>query len=94
MHPSNKITAENLDEVFTYQDDPGRYWRFPLVRNPARELVRAILELAPDCADRSAALRAVREAVAWTNAAIALAPVVPSKEEHDAACVVGNEKST
>ena len=78
-HPSNRITADTLDAFFTFQNDPGRYWRYPPVRNAAKQLAQVILDHAPDCADRSTALRMVREAVMYANAAIALAPELESQ---------------
>ena len=77
MHPGNKITEENLDDVFSYHNDERRVPHYNEVRNAAKELARAILRNAPECADRSAALRLVREAVMEANAAIALAPEYP-----------------
>jgi len=72
-HPSNKVTADNLNDVFSYHapkgDQPARYEK---LRAAAKVFAQAVLECAPDCADRSAALRHVREAVMVANAAIAL----------------------
>jgi hypothetical protein len=73
MHPSNKVTEENLETIFTFQNVPGRTARYENVRFAAKQLARVILKAAPDCADRSAALRLVRESVMVANAAIALA---------------------
>lgn len=74
-HDSNKITAENLTNVFAYhaprRDQPER---FQTLRHAAREFAQVIINNAPDCADRSSALRAAREALMWANAAIALEP--------------------
>jgi hypothetical protein len=64
---------ENLDFVFTYHkpegDDPERY---EAIRNAAKELARVIVLNTPKCADQSAAIRHVREAVMTANASIAL----------------------
>lgn len=76
-HPGNKLTLANLDDVFSYQNDPNRIPHYDAVRQAAKELARAILTNAPECADRSAALRDVRNAVMSANAAIALAPEYP-----------------
>jgi hypothetical protein len=73
MHASNKVTSENLEEVFTYHaatEDQQR--RYAEIREAGIAFARAILDGAPDCADRSTALRSVREARMWANAAIAL----------------------
>lgn len=62
-----------LEDVFSYHapkdDQPQRYER---IRAAAKEFARVILDNVPACADRSAALRKLREAVMTANAAIAL----------------------
>lgn len=74
-HPSNKITPENLDNVFSYhRPTPDQAQRHESVKVAARAFASEVLRLAPDCADRSAALRHVREAMMTTSAAIALEP--------------------
>ena len=63
-----------LRHVFTHHspqgDQPQRYER---IRELGYRLARGLCELAPPCADLSAAIRKVREAVATGNAAIACA---------------------
>jgi len=65
--------SEWLDETFRYHvpdhDQPVRYDR---VRVAAKALASVILDNCPGSADRSAALRKVREAVMTANASIAL----------------------
>lgn len=72
-HLSNAPGLETLDEIFTYHaptgDQPARY---EAVRSAAKNLAAAILGACPACADRSAAIRKVREAVMTANASIAL----------------------
>ena len=67
-----------VDEQFTYhapnQDQAKRY---DTLRSAARELAYVILATTPPCADQSAALRKLREAVMTANAAIALEGVKP-----------------
>jgi hypothetical protein len=73
MHASNRVTEDNLEEVFTYHtptDDQVR--RFAEVREAGIAFARAILRNVPDCADRSVAIRDVRSARMNANAAIAL----------------------
>ncbi len=64
---------EDLDFVFTYHkpegDDPERY---EAIRNAAKEFVRVLCLNTAKCADQSAAIRHVREAVMTANASIAL----------------------
>ena len=68
-----KVTLENLDKVFTYQKaTPEQEDAYREIRDAAVNLGTAILEFVPDCADRSTALRTLRETRMWANAAIAL----------------------
>ena len=76
-HPSNKISLDVLDEVFTYHNDTRRHPHYDAIRKAGKDLAAAILENTPSCADQSAALRKVREVVMTANAAIALAPNYP-----------------
>lgn len=77
LHPSNKLTLDNLDDVFSYHNDERRIPHYNAIREAAKEFARAIIKNTPECADRSAALRQVREAVMTANAAIALSPDYP-----------------
>lgn len=72
-HPSNNPSTETLKEVFTYHpatDEPAE--RYQEIRLQAMDLVTTVLDCCPPCADRSAAIRKVREAGMTANAAIAL----------------------
>jgi hypothetical protein len=61
------------DHVFKYHapvgDAPQRY---EAIREAAKAFVQVITDNAPPCADTTAAVRKVREAVMTANAAIAL----------------------
>lgn len=74
-HDSNKITNENIDNVFSYhtpkESQPARY---EAIRAAAKEFAKVVFANVPDCADRSTALRNIRESVMWANAAVALEP--------------------
>lgn len=73
MHPSNRVSDENLDDVFSYHPPkPGQPEAYERIRSAAKKLAAEILASCPDCADRAAAIRKVREAVMTANAAIAL----------------------
>ncbi len=74
-HPSNRPSADNLEDIFTYHA-PGDWERnsYEKIRDQAKSLAAVILERCPPCADTSAAIRKVREAVMIANAAIALEP--------------------
>lgn len=72
--PSRDLTdAERIDIAFTYQrPDEDRFRQYAVVRAAGKTLALAILNAAPKCADRTDAIRKVREAVMTANAAIAL----------------------
>lgn len=72
-HPSNKVTLENLQEIFTYHDEEWKIDHYQAIRQFAKALAITILQHSPECADRSAALRKLREVVMTANAAVALA---------------------
>jgi hypothetical protein len=65
-------TAAKIDVWFQYHaptdDDIPKYVE---IRKQARALAHRINELVPDCADKTAALRKLRECVMTANAAIA-----------------------
>lgn len=74
-HPSNKITNENLHDAVRYHAaTPDQTIGHELLASEAEKFIMAILIAAPDCADRSTAIRCVREAKMWASAAIALEP--------------------
>lgn len=71
--PDVVTLADKLPEIFTYHapkgDQPDRYIA---IREKALELARVIVYNTPACADQTAAIRLLREAVMTANAAIAL----------------------
>lgn len=73
MHPSNKITAENLHHaVYWHEPTPDKADKYKLIAESCYQFMEIILRYAPDCADRTAALRSAREARMWANSSIAL----------------------
>lgn len=67
------MQEEDLKKCFTFQNcGPEKDILFNGVRAAARDLVEVILTNCPPCADRTAAVRKVREAVMTANASIAL----------------------
>jgi hypothetical protein len=73
MHPSNRVTPENLkDVVYWHKPTPEKAQKYEKIADACYMLMDIILQNAPDSADRSAALRAVREARMWANSSIAL----------------------
>lgn len=65
--------TEVLREVFKYHAPSGyQNDAYDAIRAAAHSLALTIYNFAPKCADRTAAIRKVREAVMTANAAIAL----------------------
>jgi hypothetical protein len=66
------ITNAELENWFTYHAPSEEQQRAYLaIRGAAHNLAEVILENTPACADQSAAIRKVREAVMTANAAVA-----------------------
>lgn len=68
-----QITTEWLDDVFAYHapDDEAKL-HHEAIRDAAKAFATVIKNHTPVCADQSAAIRLVREAMMTANAAIAL----------------------
>lgn len=78
VHPEH---AKELDNQFSYHKPFGsQAARYELIRTKAKELAIVLLENVPQCADRTAAVRKLREAVMTANAAIAINEVEPTPE--------------
>lgn len=62
-----------IEDIFTYHppkgDQPEKYTK---IREAAKAFARVLVENTPKCADQSAAIRHLREAVMTANAAVAL----------------------
>lgn len=75
--PPVPFTAEWIGEVFSYHapegDDPAKY---DSLRRSARAMAETIIICCPHSADRTAALRKLREALMSANASIALKGLV------------------
>lgn len=73
---TNEVTEQNVEQVFSYHKPHGdQASRYIIIREHAKKTAQAILSCCPRSADRSAALRCLREAVMWANASIALEDV-------------------
>lgn len=71
------VTLENLDNVIQYHaPTTADLQRLENIRLACRQFCRAILQNAPECADRSAALRHAREAMMSANASVVLGGLV------------------
>lgn len=61
-----------LNELFTYHPATSEQMpAYKAIREAGRHMVKLILELCPPCADRSDAIRKVREAVMTANQSVA-----------------------
>lgn len=66
-------TRKPLDHSFTYHaPTEDQVARLQAVNDAAKALAEAILQNAPESADRTTAIRLVREARMWANASIVL----------------------
>lgn len=73
-HPSN-IPSESLDELFRHHPPTEhQIVQYTTIREAGKIFAEIVARNAPFCADRLVALRHIREAVMYTNAAIALQP--------------------
>jgi hypothetical protein len=81
-HPSNKVTLENLKEVvYWHKPSEDQVKRMEGIAQHCETLMMRILYHVPDCADRTVALRCIREARMWANSAIVLGTDVPIDHE-------------
>lgn len=66
-------TISDLINVFTYRPpDEGQIEKYHEIRAAALGFAEVVMNECPRCADRTAALRKIREAVMTANASIAL----------------------
>jgi len=66
------MTKEQLDNWFSYHaPNSDQLVAYEKLRNAAKDFANAINDLAPESADKTAAIRKVREATMTANAAIA-----------------------
>lgn len=65
-------TPDELHNWFTYHSpSPDQLPKYLAIREAGLELARVITNNSPQCADQTAAIRKIREAVMTANAAIA-----------------------
>jgi hypothetical protein len=73
----DSATREWLDEVFRYHAPrEGQPERYEAIRAAGKVMAAAVLQNCPQCADRTAALQKIREAVFMANASVALSGMV------------------
>jgi len=63
----------DIDDVFSYHaTEADQIPKYKVIRAKAKEFAQVLIDNCPSCADRSAALRLLRESVMTANASIAL----------------------
>jgi hypothetical protein len=73
--PRRQVTTEAIVNQFTYhRPTPEQQAKYQLINAAACELAQLINSACPDCPDKSAAIRLVRQARMTANAAIACEP--------------------
>lgn len=73
--PASKNAPEFgiIDELFTYHPPtPNQIPRYQAIRDSAKDFAKTVMAACPPSADRTAAIRKIREAVMTANASIAL----------------------
>ena len=66
------ITSLDIDNWFTYHPPVGTQQdRYVAIRDKAKDLAILIIANTPSCADQTASIRKLREAIMIANAAIA-----------------------
>ena len=69
----NAAEREAIDNVFSYHaPTPEQIPKYAALRAAAKQFAGVLFEICPPSADRSAAIRKLREAVMTANASIAL----------------------
>ncbi len=68
-----RVDKLNVDYVFAYHGaSEEEKLAYAKINDAAQHLAVVILDVTPACADQTTAIRCVREARMWANAAIAL----------------------
>lgn len=66
------MTLEQIENWFSYHAPrPDQLLQYDAIRKAGKVFAKVINDNAPECADKTAAIRKVREAVMTANAAIA-----------------------
>lgn len=74
-HPSNRPGPRDVDTIFTYHPPhPDQVPKYTAIRDGAKAFAAILMEHVPECADRTDAIRKLREVVMTANAAVALDP--------------------
>lgn len=72
MPPTGVFNKEDIKDMFTYHPTKeGQNAAYAAINEAGLHLVEVIIRECPNCADRTTAIRAVRQARMWANSAIA-----------------------
>ena len=75
------MKAIDLNNIFTYHAPFGNQAeRYEKLRSQTKFLAMIVLELTPECAEQTIAIRKLQEAVMFANAAIAINETKPESE--------------
>jgi hypothetical protein len=67
------LTQDELDDMFTYHAPHGdQIPRYAAINDAAKAFAQVVLASTKPCADQTHAIRVIRDARMWANAAIAL----------------------
>jgi hypothetical protein len=66
------LMQKDIDKIFVYHDKPAQVPNYVKIRDDAREFATTILELCPESAEATLAIRHIQQAVMFANAAIAI----------------------
>ena len=67
------MTNEEIEDAFTYHPpDSAQSTKYAILRNEAKEMAKLIQECCPVSREQSLAFTKLREAIMWSNAAIAI----------------------
>ena len=72
-----RVTKQNVAEAMTYHaPDEDAQAKHKAIEAGAIAFAEIVFQNTPECADQTAAVRAIREARMWANSAIALGGMV------------------
>jgi hypothetical protein len=72
-HPSNRPTLESISSLVRWhRPNKEQVERMETIAEACEHMMKAIFESCPECADRTTAIRCLRDARMWANSSIAL----------------------
>lgn len=72
-----RMDETTVDQIFTYhKPSPEQTLAYEAIRSAAKSYALVILKYVHECADRTVALRSIRESVMTANAAVALGGLI------------------